>query len=215
MAASKKGVKPEGKSPVKKTVKALIKKADEKTKRKKKRNKRQKGTSCVRTKNKYGLTPLQTNFCNLYVTNGNMADAYIESGYKATKATAHVNSSKLLNNTKIQSYIKYLMEKAEDEAIAKPKEILKFLTQVARGEIPDQWSDKPSVKDRMEAVKLLGKRHGLFNDKIEVAVGGKVEHVHRPAVADELIEAMFIEDDIIDAEVVEVKEIETDSKQVS
>lgn len=200
---------------VKQIEKELIKKVETKSKRKKNRKNKIKKPPGNNAKNEYGLTPKRTNFCQIFVVKGNATEAYLESGYKATKSVARVESSKLLTIPKIQVYIKYLMEKAEDEAIAKPKEILEFLTQVARGEIPDQWSDKPSVKDRMEAVKLLGKRHGLFNDKVEVAIGGKIEHVHRPAVADELIETMFVKPEIIDGEVTNIKQLETESEQVS
>ena len=78
------------------------------------------------------------------------------------------------------------------QQIAKGDEVLKTLTKILRGKEKDQYSEIPSLKDRIEAAKLLGKRYGLFNDKMEVS--GKVEHEHQhrgPSLADELISSMF------------------------
>lgn len=143
-------------------------------------------------KNKWGLTILQSKFAQQYVISGNATLAYLEAGYKSTGQGASVNASRLLSKDNVQSYIKYMLDEVEDKAIAKSNEILKTLTKILRGKEKDQYSEMPSIKDRIEAGKLLGKRYGLFNDKVEVS--GKVEHDHKhrgPSLADELILSMF------------------------
>jgi len=141
-------------------------------------------------KNKYGLTILQSKFAQRYVISGNATLAYLEAGYKSTGNSASVNASRLLSKDNVQSYINYMLDEIEDKAIAKGDEVLKTLTKILRGQLKDQYSEMPSVKDRIEAGKLLGKRYGLFNDKVEIT--GEVKHKHTgPTHADALIDAMF------------------------
>lgn len=165
----------------------MVDSKDTKPKSVKKKNKKRKGHTI---KNEYGLTILQSKFAQAYVTSGNATLAYLEAGYKSTGQGASVNASRLLKNDNVVSYIKYMLDEIEDKAIAKSDEILKTLTKILRGKEKDQYSEMPSIKDRIEAGKLLGKRYGLFNDKVEVS--GTVEHQHTgPTKADELIATMF------------------------
>lgn len=71
------------------------------------------------------------------------------------------------------------MAEKETSLIADQNEILEYLTSVLRGEseagmIVDKNGDKaatpdlPCVKDRLRAAELLGKRYGLFVEKVDL-----------------------------------------------
>ena len=72
------------------------------------------------------------------------------------------------------------MAEKETSLIADQNEILEYLTAVLRGEIEagmivDKNGDKaatpqdlPGVKDRLRAAELLGKRYGLFVEKVDL-----------------------------------------------
>ena len=78
------------------------------------------------------------------------------------------------------------MAEKESQLIATQDEVLKYLTSVLRGESQsteivvegtgDGCSEartlkkEPSEKDRLKAAELLGKRYGLYTDKIETDV---------------------------------------------
>lgn len=50
------------------------------------------------------------------------------------------------------------------KAIADEEEVVKFLTSVLRGD----EEEEVVVKDRIKAAQLLGKRYGLFTDKVKI-----------------------------------------------
>lgn len=78
------------------------------------------------------------------------------------------------------------MKQKESSLIATQDEVLQYLTSVLRGEsrttdtvlvgIGDGYQEvqevekKPSEKDRLKAAELLGKRYGLYTDKISADV---------------------------------------------
>lgn len=78
------------------------------------------------------------------------------------------------------------MAEKESALIADQDEVLKYLTSVLRGEsqseeivvegIGDGCSEArtmqkaPSEKDRLKAAELLGKRYGLYTDRVETEV---------------------------------------------
>ena len=78
------------------------------------------------------------------------------------------------------------MKQKESSLIATQDEVLQYLTSVLRGEsqttdtvlvgIGDGCQEvqevekKPSEKDRLKAAELLGKRYGLYTDKISADV---------------------------------------------
>lgn len=137
-----------------------------------------------------GLTHKQTNFCHNMLIMNNGRQAYIKAGYKCTDASADAGASRLMKNVKVAQYYNYLMDCKEKDKIAGANEIEEFLTDVMRGKVADQYSNIPSITDRKDAAKLLGKRHNLFNDKVEIT--GQVEHKHTgPSKAEELFVDMF------------------------
>jgi len=126
------------------------------------------------------MTEKQQRFCDEYLIDLNATQAAIRAGYK--EKYAHTNANKLLQNTTIKEYIAKRMEEKEKDLIASQDEVLKYLTSVLRGESQsteivvegqgDGYSEartilkEPSEKDRLKAAELLGKRYGLYTDKV-------------------------------------------------
>ena len=130
------------------------------------------------------LTEKQKRFCDEYLIDLNATQAAIRAGYSPKGMNKRV--TRMMANEGIQSYIKERMAEKEAELIADQDEVLKYLTSVLRGEsqsteivvegIGDGCSEartiekKPSEKDRLKAAELLGKRYGLYTEKIETDV---------------------------------------------
>ncbi|WP_342399602.1 terminase small subunit [Weizmannia sp. FSL W8-0676] len=124
------------------------------------------------------LTPKQKAFADYYIELGNATEAAIKAGY--SKKTAYSIGNENLKKPEIKKYIQERVAEKEEKMIAKQDEVLKFLTSVLRGEITEeipigkgegffQLEDKtPSVKDRVKAAELLGKRYAMWTDKQQV-----------------------------------------------
>ena len=127
-------------------------------------------------------------FCDEYLIDLNATQAAIRAGYK--EKYAHTNANKLLQNTTIQEYIQKRLDEKEDELIAKQDEVLKYLTSVLRGKskasivVVESTGDYesrareiqkgPDEKERLKAAELLGKRYGLYTEKVDVKEDAKV-----------------------------------------
>lgn len=130
------------------------------------------------------LTEKQKIFCDEYIISLNATQAAIKAGY--AEKTAYAIGAENLKKPKIQSYISERMEQKESSLIATQDEVLQYLTSVLRGEsqttdtvlvgMGDGYQEvqevkkKPSEKDRLKAAELLGKRYGLYTDKISADV---------------------------------------------
>ena len=130
------------------------------------------------------LTAKQQRFCDEYLIDLNATQAAIRAGY--SKRTAYSIGIENLKKPEIKKYIDSRMAEKEKELIADQDEVLKYLTSVMRGESKstelvvegcgDGFSEartvlkEPSEKDRLKAAELLGKRYGLYTDKIETDV---------------------------------------------
>lgn len=124
------------------------------------------------------MTIKQKKFADEYIISGNATKAAIEAGY--SKKYANTNASKLLQNTTIKEYVNKRLKELEDKAIAKQDEVLKYLTSVMRGEQQEQTlrgqgdgfqvidEIDVSAKDRIKAAELIGKRYGIWTDKVEL-----------------------------------------------
>lgn len=130
------------------------------------------------------LTEKQKRFCDEYLIDLNATQAAIRAGY--SEKTARQTATENLSKPYIREYIDKRMAEKEAELIADQDEVLKYLTSVLRGEsqsteivvegIGDGCSEartiekKPSEKNRLKAAELLGKRYGLYTEKIETDV---------------------------------------------
>ena len=128
------------------------------------------------------MTAKQKLFCDEYLIDLNATQAAIRAGY--SEKTAGVMGAENLKKPYIKEYIEARMKEKESSLIANQDEVLKYLTSVMRGEsqsevvvvenIGDFTSEArtmkkaPDEKERLRAAELLGKRYGLYKDKVDV-----------------------------------------------
>lgn len=128
------------------------------------------------------MTEKQKRFCEEYLIDLNATQAALRAGY--SEKTAYSIGQRLLKKVEVQNYIADLGEAAKNARTADAAEVMEYLTAVLRGEskasvvvvegIGDGCStarmvDKPpDEKERLKAAELLGKRFGLFTDKVDV-----------------------------------------------
>ena len=126
------------------------------------------------------MTAKQMRFCDEYLIDLNATQAAIRAGY--SEKTAGAMGAENLKKPYIQDYIKKRMAEKEAALIADQDEVLKYLTRVLRGESissvlarneeggEDVIEKPPDEKERLKAAELLGKRYGLYTDKVEQEV---------------------------------------------
>lgn len=122
------------------------------------------------------LTPRQQKFCDEYLISGNATEAAIKAGY--SRKTAKQTGSENLAKPDLKAYIETELEKLHSAKIADAEEVMKYLTSVMRGEHTEQvlklvgegvqtvTDIDVSAKERLKAAELIGKRYGLFTDKV-------------------------------------------------
>jgi len=123
------------------------------------------------------LTPRQKLFCDEYIISLNATQAAIKAGY--SEKTARSQGQRQLTKADIKAYIDERLKEKESELIASQDEILQYLTAVMRKECvssvlarnelgAEEVIEKlPDEKEATKAAELLGKRYGLFTEKIE------------------------------------------------
>ena len=92
----------------------------------------------------HGLTLKQKKFADEYIISGNKCEAAILAGYSENYAKAQ--SHKLLENVGIKNYISERLSELENET---------------------------SVTNAIKAAELLGKRYGMWTDKVDTT--GNIE----------------------------------------
>ena len=143
------------------------------------------------------MTRKQKIFADEYLIDLNATRAY-KVAYPSVKndATAAAAAARLLRNVKVREYIEKRLAEKEDALIAKQDEVLQTLTRVLRRQEPDtvvvtckerrsgydengkkvivekevpQLVQVPTrVSDLNKAAELLGKRYGLYTDKVDL-----------------------------------------------
>ena len=131
------------------------------------------------------MTEKQKRFCDEYLIDLNGTRAY-KAAYPSVKSdvAAASCSYKLLRNAQIKSYLDERLEQLRGERTADAQEVLEYLTSVLRGETSaevvvvegqgDGYSEArlmkkaPDEKERLKAAELLGKRFGLFTEKVNL-----------------------------------------------
>ena len=131
------------------------------------------------------LNDKQKAFADYYIESLNATESY-KMAYDCSYNTARTNGARLLANANIKEYIDEVMSAKDESRIASQDEILQILTDIARGITEEevvQFSQlgeelrttrKPTIKDRMRASELLGKRYRMWVDKVEANVNQQV-----------------------------------------
>lgn len=130
------------------------------------------------------LTAKQQRFCDEYLIDLNATQAAIRAGY--SKKTARKIGQENMTKPDIRQRIDARMAEKESELIADQDEVLKYLTAVMRGQsrssvvVVESTGDfmsqaremekAPDEKERLRAAELLGKRYGLYTDRVEEKV---------------------------------------------
>ena len=121
-------------------------------------------------------------FCEEYLKDMNATQAAIRAGY--SEKTAYSQGQRLLKNVEIKNKLQGIREKIQDENIATIKDIEEFLSLSMNGEMEEEVvsvvgkgegyskvvksKKQISLKDRIKAAELLGKRYGIWTDKVDV-----------------------------------------------
>lgn len=134
------------------------------------------------------MTDKQRRFAEEYVRDRDPRRAY-RTAYPRVKSddVAHVNASRLLHDARfedVQTYIREMLDKASDEAVADAHEVLAYLTGVLRGQSQSEivvtegqgegfsraraMSKRPDEKERLKAAELLAKYHQLLIPRVQI-----------------------------------------------
>lgn len=128
------------------------------------------------------LTEKQKRFCEEYLIDLNATQAAIRAGY--SEKTAYTIGQKLTKKDEAKAYIDEMIESIRNERTANVQEVVEYLTSVMRGESEseeivlkgvgkgsqkiERVQKKPSEKDKLKAAELLGKRFGMFKERVEL-----------------------------------------------
>lgn len=147
------------------------------------------------------MTDKQRKFADEYIIDCNGARAY-RAAYPRIKndRVAAACAARLLTNANIKAYIQEQLDRISSEKVADAQEVMQYLTSVMRGEstaeivIVEGMGDgvseartmqkAPDEKERLKAAELLGKRYGMFTDKVNLQGAVGVSEVSK---LDELI----------------------------
>lgn len=124
------------------------------------------------------MTKKQERFCAEYLIDLNATQAAIRAGY--SEKTARSIASEILAKPDIRAYIDKQMEAMQDKTIASAEEVIQYLSSVVRGQsqssvlsmcgdgCQEVIQKAPDEKERLKAAELLGKRYGLYSDKVNI-----------------------------------------------
>lgn len=126
------------------------------------------------------MTEKQKKFADEYLVDLNGTRAY-KAAYPSVKSdnTAGANAARLLRNDSVRTYLNERLEQLHSERTADIQEILEYLTAVMRGEEKEEKIAANALGEmeaynvrnqanQLKAAELLGKRFGLFTEKINV-----------------------------------------------
>lgn len=122
------------------------------------------------------LTRRQMRFVEEYLIDLNATQAAIRAGYSS--ASAGSIGAELLKKPAIAREIEAALEALRAACVADAQEVLRYLTAVLRGELTEQvpllcgegcqrLTDKAlGAKERLRAAELLGRRYGMFAERV-------------------------------------------------
>lgn len=132
------------------------------------------------------MTEKQKIFADEYLIDLNGTRAYkaAYSNIKSDNADA-VRANKLLKKKEIWDYIQQRLDEIASKRVAKQQEVMEYLTSVMRGEstssvlamcgdgMQEVIEKPPDEKESLRAAELLGRRYGMWTEKVDVTSNGK------------------------------------------
>lgn len=132
------------------------------------------------------MTEKQKIFADEYLIDLNGTRAY-KAAYSNIKSdnAAAVRANKLLKKKEIWDYIQQRLDEIASKRVAKQQEVMEYLTSVMRGEstssvlamcgdgMQEVIEKPPDEKESLRAAELLGRRYGMWTEKVDVTSNGK------------------------------------------
>ncbi|MEG2261786.1 MAG: terminase small subunit [Raoultibacter sp.] len=130
-------------------------------------------------------------FCDEYLIDRNGSRAYM-AVYPRVKSSevARKAASRLLTCVDVKAYLDQRMDEISAGKVAQAQEVMEYLSAVLRGETQGEivvvegqgdglssarrMVKAPDEKEKLKAAELLGKRYGLFTDKVNLTGASKV-----------------------------------------
>lgn len=132
------------------------------------------------------MTEKQKIFADEYLIDLNGTRAY-KAAYPNIKSdnAAAVRANKLLKKKEIWDYIQQRLDELASKRVADQQEVMEYLTSVMRGEstssvlamcgdgMQEVIEKPPDEKESLRAAELLGRRYGMWTEKLEVKNEGE------------------------------------------
>jgi len=128
------------------------------------------------------MTRKQRRFADEYIIDLNATQAAIRAGYSSS--CAKQTGQRMLTYDDVQAYIREQLDKLSKEKIADAQEVMEHLTAVMRGETTEEvvvvegcgegvseakiMNKGVGERDKLKAAELLGKRYGLFKERVDL-----------------------------------------------
>ena len=112
------------------------------------------------------ISPLQARFVHEYIKCWNATDAARAAGYKcSTDKAFSVQGARLLANVRIQNAIRKAQEEREKATMYDGAWTITQIAEIAQ-------SREEATRDRLKALELLGKYHGLWDRREDAEAQG-------------------------------------------
>lgn len=132
------------------------------------------------------MTEKQKIFADEYLIDLNGTRAY-KAAYPNIKSdnAAAVRANELLKKKEIWDYIQQRLDDLASKRVAKQQEVMEYLTSVMRGEstssvlamcgdgMQEVIEKPPDEKESLRAAELLGRRYGMWTEKLDVKNEGE------------------------------------------
>ena len=112
------------------------------------------------------LNRKQKIFINEYLIDFNGTRAAKAAGY--SERSAYSTAHEILRIPEVKEYLEHKISESNELAFLERQRIVSELRKIAYASEQDQFLMQLTVNDRLKALLLLGKAHGMFWDKPEI-----------------------------------------------
>lgn len=129
---------------------------------------------------KVTLSRKQQKFVNEYLIDFNGTRAAKAAGY--SEKSAYSMASENLRKPEIKAYLEQKVSESNELAFLERQRVLVELKKIAYPSLQDQFLTQNTTSDRLKALLLIGKAHGLFWEKPEIKEESKWERALNKAM---------------------------------